>query len=188
MRTSKCKKKLQNNNAHLHYSIKVSETSRYPQDSPCLHKSHSLAHSKQVKSTDIHPKASIPFSITSNNSIPTSIITEKKIQSREIRRWKKLPRAKEICELKFEENKTKQKKHNKTKQSFKPKMFICTTIELTFTSSKSESSLKQSQGSETSRSYTRLSLPTQNTGSHNQSKRMKSSLQKGQRGKKKKKV
>lgn len=44
-------------------------------------------------------------------------------------------------------------------------MFICTTIELTFTSRKSESGLKQFQGSATSRSYTRLSLPTQNTGS-----------------------
>jgi hypothetical protein len=72
------KRKLQNNNAHLHCNIKVSETSRSPQDSLCLHKKHSLAHSKQVKSTDIHRKASIPFSITSNNSIPTSIITEKK--------------------------------------------------------------------------------------------------------------
>jgi hypothetical protein len=97
------------------------------------------------------------------------LLSQKKyIQSREIRWWKKLPRAKEICELKFEENKTK--KHNKTKQSFKPTMFICTTIELTFTSRKSESSLKQFQGSETSRSYTGLSLPTQNTGSHNPSK------------------
>jgi predicted Zn-dependent protease len=62
-------------------------------------------------------------------------------------------------------------------------MFICTTNELTFTSRKSESSLQKSQGSETSRSYTRLSLPTQNTGSHNP-KQVKSSLQKGQRKKK----
>jgi hypothetical protein len=64
-------------------------------------------------------------------------------------------------------------------------MFICTTIELTFTSRKSESSLKQFQGSATSRSYTRLSLPTQNTGSHNPSKL--NPLSKRAKGKKKKK-
>jgi hypothetical protein len=73
----------------------------------------------------------------------------------------------------------------KTKQSFKPTMFICTTIELTFTSRKSERSLKQFQGSATSRSYIRLSLPTQNTGSHNPSKW--SPLSKRAKEKKKKK-